>query len=197
MFVCLFFHNTLFLSYCLAQLRFLGPDLVFMVYLSTRQEAFTLRGGKRNMPKLPEFKIEQEPSLGTEAMLCDVHLKFQNWTPTLSPDLSHLHCSLPQFMASPSFLMLKPKILVISYSSLSLTHDIKSVRKSCWSHLQNIFRIWPLITATPAALVPASIIWISVMCFSPSILFWKFSTVQQSWKNFTQILLFLTPRFHP
>lgn len=100
-----------------------------------------LWGKKRNMPKLPEFKTEQEPSLGTEAVLCGVHLKFQNWTPTLSPDLSHLHCSLPQFMASPSFLMLKPKILVISYSPLSLTHDIKSVRKSCWSHLQNIFRI--------------------------------------------------------
>lgn len=105
-----------------------------------------------------------------------LQLKFQNWIPTLSPNLFHLHPSLPQFMASPSFLMLKPKVLVIFYFSLSLTLDLKSIKKSCWCHLQNMFRISPLITTTPE--VPASI-WISVIAFSPNILLWKFSIYNQ------------------
>lgn len=73
----------------------------------------------------------------------------------------------PAPVSASSFLMSKPKILVIFYFSLSLTCGIKSVRRSCWCHLQNIFGIWPLIaTPTPAALVPASIIWVTLIAFS-------------------------------
>lgn len=58
---------------------------------------------------------------------------------TLLPNLPYLQLSLSRLKATPSFQLLKPKILGVNLdSSFFLTSHIQFISRSCWLHLHKI-----------------------------------------------------------